>query len=136
MIEHAIRSILAKHYDIKALVGDKIYYVHAVKEVTPPYITIQKVANTRLYSHQGDSGLARPRLQINAFASTYLEAKTVVEAMVWALTGFRGISEGVHIQMCLLVSEVDLPYENQLNLYGIAVDYVIYHRQIIQQEVS
>jgi len=130
MIEHALRSLLINDAEIQTLVAERIYYNQAIQEVSLPYVVMFKVSAPRVHSHQGYSNLANPRMQFSCFAETYLEGKTIARAIQRILQGFRGVSENVHIQMCLYVNEVDI-YEAQTGLHHIAVDYEIFHREII-----
>ncbi len=130
MIEHALRSLLINDAEIESLVNEKIYYTQAIQEVQPPYIVLTKVSATRVHSHDGYSNLANPRIQFSVFAETYLEGKVIARAIQRILQGYRGVSENVHIQMCLYMNEVDM-YETQTGLHHVAVDYDIFHREII-----
>lgn len=127
MIEHALRALLATA--LAALVGERIYYVRASQDVETPYVVFFKVSGPRVHSHQGASLLANPRFQFSAFATTYLEAKQIIQAIQTALQGYTGISEGIFIQSCLYANEFDT-YEVQTGLYHVAVDYEIYHREV------
>lgn len=130
MIEHALRSLLANAEGVTNYVSDRIYYVQAIQEVQLPYIVMHKVSSPRVHSHDGYSNLANPRFQFSSFAETYLEAKQITRAIQQVLQGYRGVSAGVHIQMCLYMNEVDM-YEEQSGLYHVAVDYEIFHREIL-----
>lgn len=130
MIEHALRSLLINDSEITEYVGERIYYVQAVQEVQPPYIVITKVSAPRVHSHDGYSNLANPRIQFSVLTETYHEAKLIARAIQRILQGYRGVSEDVHIQMCLYMNEVDM-FEEQSGLYHVAVDYEIFHREMI-----
>lgn len=130
MIEHALRSLLANSELVTHYVSDRIYYVQAIQEVQLPYIVMTKVSAPRIHSHDGYSNLSNPRFQFSSFAETYLEAKQITRSIQQVLQGFRGVSEDVHIQMCLYMNEVDM-YETQTGLHHVAVDYEIYHREML-----
>lgn len=128
MIEHALRSLLADDYDLADLVDDRIYYVQAVQDVEVPYIVFFKVSGAREHSHDGASHLAHPRFQFSVFADTYLEAKEITQAIQSVLQAYTGESEGIQIQSCLYINEVDM-YESQTGLFHVASDYEIYHSE-------
>jgi hypothetical protein len=128
MIESAFMSLLIDDYDLADLVDDRVYYNTAPQDVEVPYIVLFKIAGPREHSHDGVSHLAHPRFQFSVFANTYLEAKQVTQAIQGILDCFQGESEGILIESCLYINEVDM-YEPQTNLHHIASDYEIYHKE-------
>lgn len=55
------------------------------------------ISGERGYSHQGDDGLPRARVQIDAYGDTYLEAKALAEAVMALLSGFSGVVGAVRL---------------------------------------
>jgi hypothetical protein len=120
MIEHAIYSL------ISSLCDGRVYYVSAPQDVESPYMVFFKVSAPREHSHEGASGLVRTRFQFSVFSSTYLAAKQAVQSLQGILQGYQGTSEGIYIYASLYDNETDMFEEN---LYHVAVDYIIWHRE-------
>ena len=129
MIEQALLSLLLNDDDLKSLVGGRIYYNCAPQDVEIPYVVLFKVAGPREHSHDGRSHLAHPRIQFSVFADTYMAAKEVTQCIQNVLDGFQGESDGVQIQSCLYINEVDM-YEPDIGLHHIASDYELFHEEV------
>lgn len=130
-IEQAILNELLDDSTVTDLVGRKLYYVTAPQDVVAPYVVFFKVSGPRVYSHDGASQLANPRFQFSCFATTYYEAKQIVEAIRDALEAFSGTmggDSGTEVGSCFLVNETDI-YEADTRLFHIAVDYLIWHEE-------
>jgi len=101
--------------------------------VTLPAITYQRLSTPRVNSHDGPSGLAFPRFQINTWAETYAAAKTLADEIRAALDGTTGVWDSVVVQRCELEDEGDLqPVAIEgvsRRRHGIRQDYVIAHQE-------
>jgi len=132
IIEQGLHDKLAATAAITALVSTRIYYVRAPANVTAPYVTIQKISAPRGHTYTGPSGLAEARFQLNIIASTYTVCKSIAAAIQAVLDGFSGVmgTGGVNVGGCFYDNETDLPYDDELGLYGLAVDYLITHEEV------
>ena len=58
-----------------------------------PYIRVRRISTVRLnHSHQGASGLSRPRVEFRCVATTRAGARTLVDLVRTTLVPFRGIT--------------------------------------------
>lgn len=127
MIETAIRSILINDIAVSAITT-RCYPVMIPQAAQVPLILYQKVSGMRDHVLTGPTGLARPRIQVEAWAETYAGAKELGAAIRKALDGYIGTAAGVEIGSCLIESERDI-YESELGVHRVVQDYMIYHKE-------
>ncbi|MDD4986688.1 MAG: DUF3168 domain-containing protein [Dehalococcoidales bacterium] len=133
LIEHALKTYLEDQAGLTALLGDsKLYYATAPQDVKSPYLVMTKISSVRTHSHDGDSHLARTRMQFSICGEIfggYYDCKMIAQQLRAALqgkTGLIGDAPGVEIGSCLYDDEVD-SYDPDTGLFQIFVDYVILH---------
>jgi hypothetical protein len=127
-IEQAIMHQLKNTAAITALVPGGIHFVKAPQDTMNPYIAIQKVSDVPSHTHQGNAGLNNCRYQISCYAQTYATCKSITAAILAGLDSYAGImggTGGVYIGMCFLDNETDIGWDEDLRLFGVAVDYLI-----------
>jgi len=126
MIEEGLMTYLLAQSGITAYVSDRISPAMADQDVETPYIIVTKVSGAREHSHDGSSHLAHPRFQLSIFAETYKECKDIAAAVQSALQGYAGAMGSETVQNVIYRNEVD-DYEDETGLYGVKVDYDIWH---------
>lgn len=89
-IESALYNHLANNASIVAKVGTRIYPVKLPQGVELPAITYQRISGVREHNIAGPSGRARPRIQIDCWAESYSEAKSVADTVRLVLDGHKG----------------------------------------------
>ena len=100
----------------------RIAFVKALQGLPPPYLTIAKVSEQKDYTHDGASGLTRPRFQINVFANTYPQAKLAAVEVKEAMDNWQ--ADG--IRFAPLQNEIDL-YEEDTKLHHVPLDFFIHY---------
>ncbi len=128
MIEQAIRDTLVADSDVTALVGSRVHFAQAPQDVASPYIVLTKISGVRDHAHDGATGLAHARIQLSAFATTYYEAKQIVQAAQDVLQAYSGLMGTVQVDSCLYENETDM-FETDTRLYHVTSDYVIWHEE-------
>jgi len=127
MIESALRSILITDDTVKAITT-RCYPIAIPQSPTYPLILYTKITGMRDHTLRGASGHAHPRFQIEAWAETYTEAKTLADAIRNALDDYSGTVLGTVIWSCLIDSEQDI-YESEIEVYRTLQDYFIWHEE-------
>ena len=127
MIELALRSILITDDTVKAITT-RCYPVTIPQSPTYPLILYTKITGMRDHALRGASGHAHPRFQIEAWAETYTEVKTLADAIRNALDDYSGTVLGTVIGSCLIDSERDM-YESEIGVYRILQDYFVWHEE-------
>lgn len=86
MIERAIAARLSG----ATPAGNHVYPVILPQAFEPPALTYQVVAGDRIYALDQPSDLANPRIQIDCWAETYAGVIALRDAVMTALSGFKG----------------------------------------------
>lgn len=99
MVETGLVSYLLGQSSITSLVGTSIQPLPAPESLTDyPCITYQVASYTAGYSAQGLTGWAQKRIVYNCWATTYLQAHTIFDAVRAALSGYQGtLSDGTDV---------------------------------------
>ena len=126
-IEKAIRAILVANNTVKAITT-RCYPGKIPQDPTYPLIAYYKVTGMRDHHLQGPSGLAHPRFQVEAWATTYDAAKALANAIRVALDGYTGTQGTVAIGSILMESERDV-YEDAVSCHRVIMDWFIWHRE-------
>jgi hypothetical protein len=90
MIERAVRAHLIATAGVQALVASRIHPFRAPQGAVPPFIVYQRISGERLHTLDGPTGRVHPRIQIDAYATTYPAARAIADAVRGALDGFQG----------------------------------------------
>ena len=132
MSEIAVYTLLKNAAAVSTLVGARIYPLAAPQNPTYPLITYQRISGPRWTTMDGPTGMAQPRIQVDAFATTYAGAKALATAIRTTLDGHRGtvtVTGGtVRVGGIRLETDQDL-YEADVNpkLYRVQMDFMVTH---------
>lgn len=129
-LEDGLYTFLAAQAGISALVGTRIYPLVAPEGAVMPCIVYQRIGGSRVVSHSGDSELARPRIQVSAWAETYDEAKSIAEAVVAATSGYSGTWGSVSIGAVEVEDGPD-DYDEATRLYRKINDLIVYFTEVL-----
>ena len=91
MLETDLVSYLSGQSSITSLVGTNIQPLPAPENLAEyPCITFQVASYLPGYSTTGMTGWAQKRIVYNCWATAYLQAHTILEALRTVLTGYQG----------------------------------------------
>jgi hypothetical protein len=105
---------------VVAVVGTRIYPLVAPQEAELPLIVYTRISSGREYSMDGYSNLENPRMQIDCFAGTYAEVKTLSEAVVSAMRAATTFS---------VASDNPIEFYEDDETYRISTDFSIWHEE-------
>lgn len=123
---------------LKGLAGGDVYSMRAPEGAPGPFIIYQRTSTTRWRDINGPSGIAQAFIQIDAYAKTYLEMKTLAAQIEDIMDGFRGnVSHGnnspqdfVAIGGISLQNDIDFIDENdEPILYRNSGSYLVTYEQ-------
>ena len=104
----AIVTKLLSEPSVVGLVGSRIYPVSLPQAGGVwPAIRVYRSGGELLYADDGEVGLNNPRLSVEAYATTYSDAKGVAAAVAGVLSAFEGVVTGGEILYCMLEDERD-----------------------------
>lgn len=124
MIQTAIRNRLIARDEIKALVTNRIYYVHLPQNPTYPCISFFRVSNPRRHN----LNVSNPRFQFDVWSTKYSEAVDLANQIRLALQREKGVWNGIPIIQGVYLNEQEF-YENDTKLFHIASDYRIIYKE-------
>jgi len=133
-IEQGLLSYLTGYTGLTGIISTRVYWMTKPAGVTYPCMTYQRISTPRIPTHDtsGSTGVAYPRFQFDAWATTYASAKAITDQLRAALNGKTGsIGSGTNA-ITLLSSLVDAEvpdYDAETNLYRSRSDYIIWHAE-------
>lgn len=124
----ALRAFLLADGGISGAVGTRIYPQFLPQNTTADSIVYQKVSDIGDHTFDGPTGLARPRIQIDAWSRTNDGANALALKIKERLDGYQGImgSGGaqVTVQGVFFDSARDL-YDETAQLHRVSQDFFI-----------
>lgn len=117
--------------ELVTFVSDRILPIRGEEGETLPYISWQRIGGPqRAYSHDPYPAGAwvRARMQFSCWATTPLEAITIAEALIAALSGYAGPMGSLNIGSADVALEVDA-YEGETKLYRRIVDVIFAYEE-------
>ena len=106
-LEEAQYCHLTNNVAVKALIGNRLFPNVIPQKTKMPAAAYQTISGPREKTHDGREGLRFKRIQYTCQGSTYREVRTLAEAIGDALNGYRGDMNGLAVQECSIVNEVD-----------------------------
>lgn len=117
-IEADIKTALDDHSGLSALIGSRSYAIRLPDQPTYPCVVFSRIETTPNHTLTGRNNLTMARWQFEVRSQTYGEARDVVEQLKSALEGATFTA--------LLESEQDIPYEDEVKVYRVDVDFDIW----------
>lgn len=117
-----------------ALVDDEIYPIRLPQKPAYPCISYQLVAANRDHTQDGGSGLVEARYQFNCYASKYVDAKAIGEALRKDLDGFKGdVGTAPNIATIdgMFLENIQDGYDDELDVFWVTVDFTVLHTEEI-----
>ncbi len=88
MITVAVVAFLHTHPALTALQGARLFPLSLPQEISLPAMTYRRIDSPRVMTQTGDQ-FARPRYQFDLYADTYLEAESLANAFLQAISDWR-----------------------------------------------
>lgn len=125
-LETALTYALGHHAGLIALVGSRIYPMMVPQGAALPAVTYQRISGERIHAMVDDPGLASPRIQVDAWGSTYSSAKAVAAQVIDCLQRWSGVVETVTVQDTYFQGDQDL-YDQETERWQVSMDFIIWH---------
>lgn len=126
-IESLLYTRLTTHAGLSALVSTRVYPIVLPQGCTLPAVAYERIATPPRVSAMGsDPGIAEPRFQVAAFATTFDGARAVGLQVRLALGRWQSHTDGVFDSY--LISEVDL-FDPETLEYSTILDFTIKHTE-------
>ena len=127
-IQDGIYAFLIADAGVSAIVGTRVYPILMPQNPTFELITYQKISGVRGKQLSGTTGYARPVIQIDCWAESFLTAQTLADAVRSAVDGYSGLMGSDVVDRAQIMNEMDL-YENETQIFRVSQDYEIWHTE-------
>lgn len=129
----ALRAFLLADGAIAAVVGTRVYPLRMPQGETQASIVYTRVSGEGDYTMQGPTGYARPRIQIDAWASSANAAVALSNLIRDRLDGFRGVmgsgADAITVRGVFVADERE-GFDEAANLHRSGRDYFIHHIEL------
>ena len=130
-MESDLHSRVTGDGTISGLIGTRFYPEILPQNPTAPAATYQIISTTVMdHSHDGAGRLLRVRVQVDAYASTYLETITLSDAIRSSLDGFSGTMGSTTVPSCLMAAE-RAGWDFESALWRRSQDYLIVYVEAV-----
>lgn len=125
-MEEELRQLLLGDATIAGLVGARVHWQRRPQGMPLPAIVLTAVSRTDEPTLDGPTSPVDRRVQVDAYATTYADAKTLERAVISRLHGFRGTRGNIHFLAVFLVTARDLPEDTETGFLSRAsMDFLI-----------
>lgn len=132
-IESVLYSLLVGDATVGGLVGTRVYPAIVPQNASLPATTYQQLSGVREHTCAGPQGMASPRFQINCWADTYAEARTLSDAVRVLLDGYSGTVSERTVHVMMLEDEGDMPEvpagKDVLKRFVKRLDFIIWFKE-------
>lgn len=130
-MEAAIYAKLAATSAVTNLVSTRIYPMRLPQSGSLPAIVYQRISTNEIVTHDGASNLAEARLQVTAWATTYISAIAIATAIRNTLQGAAFTAASITIQGCFLDDSrhnyIAPDDGGDTGAYSVSLDFMIWH---------
>lgn len=140
MIEAAIRQELVDNADVAALVATRVYPQIAAQGAAKPYLVYTRISTDRPRHLLSAAGIYSARIQIDAYGSTYSQAKTLADKTRLCLDGLEHETIGsggttAYVRSVMLDGEYD-GFDNpndggQLGTHRVIQDFIVWAAETV-----
>lgn len=124
----AIAKRLEDDSGVGAIAANRIYPVILPQDPDLPAVTYQTVAGDRETAMGTNPGIANPLVQVDCWARTHAEARSLALAVKASLERWRGTVASVEVLDVFPQREED-SYEWETNMWRSSWDYQFHHRE-------
>jgi hypothetical protein len=128
-IESVIYARLSGFAGLTALVSTRCYPNIAPQNVTVPFVTWRRVSAVRASGMGQDTGIVSARMQLDVFASTYLQMRAVSDQVRQALQRYRASGTDPEVLDTFMLNELDL-FDDVTDLHHGVTDVMIHYREV------
>lgn len=128
-VENCTRRILLSATAVVALVGQRVT-PRLVQGDSLPALTFGRVSTPEIPHAMGSTpSLKKVRMQVDSYATSYLDAKTLSGRVKTALSRYRGTVTGEVVQDVFYANEIDMTEERGQDelLYRVSQDFMVWH---------
>lgn len=122
IFEEGLVAFVLSQTSITDLISTRFYPKKLPQNPIYPATVYFVVTNRIPMAHDGPADLHHPRVQLDHYGSTYLEAKRVSNAFRRALNGYQGLMGDVDVNGVFFINETD-DFGGGADAFRITADY-------------
>lgn len=130
IIEEALYTHVTSNSGFAALASARLYPMVIPQDAALPAVAYQRISGVRVHDMQEAAHLAHPRYQFTVVASSYSNARAVVNALRTALVGYMGTmggAGGVRVMAVFCENEIDNGFDQASGRFTIRIDFIVWH---------
>ncbi len=127
-MEQALTTLVLETAAITDLIGERLTPGVRTQGGALPALVMNLFGAQRGYSHSGDDGLPRARVQFDAYGATYDEARLLAQAVTARLSGFAGVVGGVRLTILDATDEASFAHDTPDQTYRRSMDFTVWAR--------
>lgn len=126
VFEPALVAYLKGYAGLSAEINGRVYPGRLPDPPALPAVTYQRVSTIRVADYDGMVTEASARFQLDCWAETQGQARTVANQLMQALLGYNDDMQGQFVQIPEMSNDFD-SYETETGLYRVITEFVIWH---------
>jgi len=127
-MEQALIDLLLATAPITDLIDDRLTPGVRTQGAALPGLVMNLFPAERGYSHQGDDGLVRARVQLDAYADSYVSAKALADAVMTRLSGFSGVVGDRRLVILEAREETSFDHSSPDHTHRRSMDFTVWSR--------
>lgn len=127
-IEDGLYSYLTNNAGVKAIVASRVYPLVIAQKTALPAITYQTSSLKPDRNLSGNTGRMTATVQLNAWAETYTEVKSLAEALRSALNDYSGAMGSDTIRRSGVESETD-GWDEETGFFRVSMQITIVYTE-------
>jgi hypothetical protein len=134
MIESSLYEHLSGDSEVAALVSSRVYPAAIPQGAAMPAVAYRLISSLDLDGLDGSIGVRKAAVQVDCYAATYMEVKTLAAAALEALQDFDGTMGTVEqtiVHDCLRIGELDVyfPPDGHAGRHYIPLEFEITYQE-------
>lgn len=130
MMEAGLNAHLLADAGVSAIAAARIFPVNLPEEIGGPSVTYRVISNIEDYTLDGSTGMMLARIQIDAWAEVYGDAKQLAKAVHDALNDFTGtFPDGTAVENVWLANAATDGFDADARLYRVQADFRLIYSQ-------
>jgi len=132
-IRLALHEFLLSDVDIVTMIGDRVYPIKIPQDVSASCIVYTRISDVGDYHLAGPSGIAAPRIQIDAWAPSANRSVTLANLIKTKIDGFRGVmgsGDSAVKVLGVFVADLREDYDDAAKLFRTGRDYFLHHIEL------
>ena len=130
MMAADLRSVLLASAGVTGIVSQRVSWAERPQGSALPALVLTQISGAPTYVLRGPSNYTEARVQVDCWASTFLAARQLADAVRAALSGFSGVRGSTRFHGVFLDAERDLrdaETDGAERFFRVSQDFMVHH---------